>query len=83
MALGPSKYDDLATYCMEKTNAQAVVVIVIGGVRGHGMSGKEQAIDLDIALQPEPLRILKRKLPAVLRQVARDIEAAPEDAFDV
>ena len=80
MALGPGKYDDLATYCMEQTKADAVVVIVIGGNRGHGMGGKERPTEFDIALRP--LRILKRKLPAVLRQVARDIENAPENAFD-
>ena len=80
MPLGPGKYDDLATYCMEQTKADAVVVLVIGGNRGHGMSGKERPADFDIAMRP--IRELKRKLPAVLRQVARDIEDAPENAFD-
>jgi hypothetical protein len=80
MPLGPGKYDDLAIYCMEQTKADAVVVIVIGGNRGHGMSGKEHAAEHDIVMRP--MRALKRKLPAVLRQVARDIEDAPEDGFD-
>ena len=80
MALGPGKYDDLAIYCMEQTKADAVVVIVIGGNRGHGMSGKERAAEHDIVMRPT--RVLKRKLPAILREVAWSIEHAPEDGFD-
>lgn len=80
MALGPGKYDDLATYCMEQTNADAVMVIVIGGNRGHGMSGKEKPIDFDIAMRP--VSTLKRVVPSVLRVVAKNIESAPNDAFD-
>lgn len=81
MAIGPGKYDDLTTYCMEQAEAQAVVVIVIGGNRGHGMSAKESQTVFEVAIQTS--RTLKRKLPAILRQVARDIEDTPEGQFDV
>ncbi len=81
MALGPGKYDDLATLCMIETNAAAVVLIVIGGNRGSGMSGKEQRVDFDIAMRP--MRVLKQKLPALLRDVATRIENEPDDAFNV
>lgn len=80
MAVGPGKYDDLATHCMLESGADAVVVIVLGGNRGNGMSGKEKTTDFDIAMRP--IRTLKRKLPAILREVARNIQDAPEDAFD-
>ncbi len=38
MAQGPGKYDDLTTYVREKSGAEAVVVIVLGGKKGHGFS---------------------------------------------
>jgi hypothetical protein len=79
MSLGPGKYDDLASYCMAQVKADAVVVIVFNGDRGSGMSGKELATEYDIALRP--LSRLHKKLPAVLRAVARDIENAPADQF--
>jgi hypothetical protein len=80
MAIGPGKYDDLATYCMEHTSADAVVVIVFNGNRGHGMSGKEKPIAFDLGMRP--ILSLKQKLPAILREVARTVEAAPEDGFN-
>lgn len=38
MPAGPGKYDDLATYVRENSNAKGVVVIVLGGDRGSGFS---------------------------------------------
>ncbi len=69
MAIGPGKYDDLATYCLTETNA--VVVIVFNGNRGSGLSAKEVVIDFEVALGSP---MVQRKLPAVLRAVALDIE---------
>ena len=38
MALGPGKYDDLATHVREHAKARAAIVIVIGGEKGSGFS---------------------------------------------
>ncbi len=38
MALGPGKYDDICTLVREKTDAEAVVVVIINGNRGAGFS---------------------------------------------
>ncbi len=38
MALGPGKYDDMATHVRENTDAAAVVVIVLNGNKGNGFS---------------------------------------------
>jgi hypothetical protein len=35
---GPGKYDDLATLVRKRSNASAVLVIVIGGNKGEGFS---------------------------------------------
>lgn len=61
MAIGPGKYDDLATDVREKARARAVVVIVVEGDKGSGFS--VQAHD-DVALA----------LPLLLRRIADDIE---------
>lgn len=39
---GPGKYDEHATRVREETGAQSVVVIVIGGNKGHGFSHQMQ-----------------------------------------
>ncbi len=36
--VGPGRYDDLATYVREKTDAECVVVIVFGGDKGSSFS---------------------------------------------
>jgi predicted ATP-grasp superfamily ATP-dependent carboligase len=38
MALGPGKYDDVATIVRELTDAAAVIVLVIEGNQGSGFS---------------------------------------------
>lgn len=73
MALGPGKYDDIATDCLEKTQADAIVLIVWNGNRGSGISGKELSTDFDIVMRSAPQ--IPKKLPAVLREIARTIEA--------
>ena len=61
MPLGPGKYDDMATYVREATNAQGVVVIVTGGNKGEGFS-----------VQATPA--LTMALPRVLRSIANQVE---------
>ena len=83
MAIGPGKYDELANYCLKESEADAVVVIIFGGNKGSGMSGKEKVVglptDYEIAGKPYHLK----KLPTVLRHVAKTIESAPPEAFIV
>jgi hypothetical protein len=38
MAIGPGEYDDLCTMVREQTNAAGVIVAVINGKRGSGLS---------------------------------------------
>ena len=61
MALGPGKYDGLATLVRDGTKADGVIVIVIGGSKGGGFS--VQATGEVTAM-----------LPALLRKLADDIE---------
>jgi hypothetical protein len=62
MAMGPGKYDDLATYVREQAAAKAVIVIVFDGYRGSGFS-----------VQAEAGMLLP--LPSLLRRLADQIEA--------
>jgi hypothetical protein len=75
MAVGPGKYDELALHCLEETAAQGVVVIVLNGVKGSGISAKEK-----VCLGHPKLHSF---MPKLLRQVAKMIEAAPDDHFTV
>ena len=61
MALGPGKYDDLATLVRERATAQGVIVMVFGGKHGGGFS-----------VQADAATTLA--LPMLLRRVADDIE---------
>jgi hypothetical protein len=63
MALGPGKYDEIATGAREAAGAQAVILIVLGGVHGSGFS--VQAVGEDIST----------RLPALLRTIADGIES--------
>jgi hypothetical protein len=38
VAIGPGKYDSLATYVRKVTNAHAAIVIVVDGTLGSGIS---------------------------------------------
>jgi hypothetical protein len=62
--MGPGKYDALATKAREEAMAAAVLLIVIGGNKGSGFS--VQTADL----------IVLAALPAILRDLANDIEAS-------
>ena len=65
MAEGPGKYDKLATWVRERAKAQGVVVVVIGGDKGHGFSiqlpGTATADDMV-------------QIAAMLREVANQVE---------
>ncbi len=61
--IGPGKYDDIAMFAMSATQAEAVVVLILNGNHGSGMSVA--------MIDPSYLHTL----PAALRQVANDVEA--------
>lgn len=63
MPAGPGKYDDLATWVREQAQARAVIVMVVGGSKGSGVS-----------VQTDATAMLN--LPAVLREIADEMEAA-------
>jgi hypothetical protein len=62
MTEGPGKYDDMATYVQEKTDAQLVVVAVVGGNKGGGFSVQSVSIEL------------LKQVPQVLRDLADSLE---------
>jgi hypothetical protein len=62
MTIGPGKYDAECTMVREATGASAVIVIVLGGSKGGGLS--VQTSDPDLLFS----------LPEYLREVAKGIE---------
>lgn len=76
MALGP--YDALTTFMLQQTEAEAVVVIVLGGNRGSGFSVQ--------ALAPHPehpeqaYTKLHARIPQLLRDIAEQIEQSHHEA---
>ena len=69
MAAGPGKYDALATHVREQARARGVAVIVFAGHLGSGFSvqGDEE---------------MTRRLPAMLRLMADDIEKDVADNIE-
>jgi hypothetical protein len=65
MAIGPGKYDDVATKAREMTNALGVIVIIFGGDKGNGFS-------LQAVYQPNEFM---KNVPKMLRTVADQIDA--------
>ena len=61
MALGPGKYDDLATLVRKRAEAAGVIVMVFGGSSGSGFSVQATAE-------------ITARLPELLRMIASDIE---------
>ena len=61
MALGPGKYDWLATHTRKTVRASGVILIVMEGTRGSGFS---------VQASPE----VTSRLPEILRHIADDIE---------
>jgi len=62
MTIGPGKYDDICTTVRERTNAQAVALIVLDGDKGNGFSVQSSAAVLKI-------------LPDILESMARQIRS--------
>lgn len=58
MNTGPGKYDDLCTLVRRRSNASAVVLIVLGGDKGSGFSlqGLEESPGVLAALMPDMMR---------------------------
>jgi len=67
MPRGPGKYGHLADYCRKASNADMALVVIFGGDRGAGFS--VQTIDPDVEV----------RLPAILRDIAQEIENARHD----
>jgi hypothetical protein len=65
---GPSKYDELARYLVDRLGADAVVVVVINGRSGHGAC----VAMLDEPALPVPE--LRAAMTTSLRLIADDIE---------
>ena len=65
MAVGPGKYDNIATIARKLSDAKAVIVIVFDGYLGNGFS-----VQSDGTLTPN--------LPTILRHIADSIESGLE-----
>jgi hypothetical protein len=61
VSIGPGKYDEVCTIVREETDADCVVVMVIGGKKGDGFSC--QVTDLQ----------MMKGLPELLEDMARQI----------
>lgn len=66
--IGPGKYDAACTMVRVQTNAQSVVVIVEGGLKGNGFSVQTMNPKFDAGL------------PALLETIAAQIRAEQERA---
>lgn len=70
MSTGAGKYDELCTYVREQADAQAAVVIVLGGKRGSGFSVQHR---VGVMLTPVHLAAI---LKSTAQQLRADHEAA-------
>lgn len=74
MAIGPGKYDFEATMLRAKTKADGVMLIVLGGRKGHGAS-------VQIRLRGAEDRVeCVKQLVTILRELADKFE---EDAASI
>jgi len=67
--IGPGKYDAECETVREVTRAAGVMICVLDGRRGNGIS-----VSIDGERYPDPIKALA-DLPAVLRSIADAIEA--------
>jgi hypothetical protein len=65
MTLGPGKYDAICTQAREQAEAEAALLVILGGNKGSGFS---------VQVQVHANMVLLRALPALLRDVADQIE---------
>jgi hypothetical protein len=63
---GPGKYDDLATVAREAAEADAVILIVLGGKHGSGFAVQAHGFAREE---------VEAKLVSFLREVADEVEA--------
>lgn len=67
MAFGPGKYDDLCTYVREQSEGESVIVLVVGGRLGSGISRQ-------VTAGAHTYHVMMAEV-ATLRAMADDIEA--------
>lgn len=65
MPIGPGKYDDLCSLLRVQTDAEACVVIVLGGNKGSGFSVQSRG---------RPLLVLPELLESLAKQIREDID---------
>jgi hypothetical protein len=63
VSIGPGRYNEVCTYVRKRVRAKGVILIVFEGNKGQGF---EVQAPLDVVM----------KLPALLRDVANQIEAS-------
>lgn len=63
MAGGVGKYDNLCTFLRDASRGEAVALIVLGGVRGHGSSTQ---LMVDMTTDPHGAIALMRELASAL-----------------
>jgi hypothetical protein len=66
--IGPGKYDDETTRVRQATQAEAVVLIVIGGNKGEGFA-VQAPLRVTLAL-PEMLRDIADKMEADIKVIS-------------
>ena len=66
---GPGKYDRITTAVRFETEAEAVVLVILGGRLGHGFS---------VQTQPERRIDLVKTLRAVADEIERNISEIPK-----
>jgi hypothetical protein len=66
MALGPGKYDRLATWARERANAEALYLLVINGNKGSGGSLQVRGMPsvADLLLIAKALRLVADSMEA-------------------
>jgi hypothetical protein len=75
MALGSGKYDDIAQEIFDRLKAQGVILLVMKGPRGSGMSCKTDATTL--ALLPAVLHALASAIESEIAEDLRQIQSSP------
>lgn len=76
MPIGPGKYDDECTMLRESTEAQGVIVIVIGGKLGSGFS--VQADRHTTLLLPHMLEYMAAEIRQSFKDGKKSEEAEPQ-----
>lgn len=67
----PGIYDDLCTNLRQETDADAVIIIIVNGSRGNGISLQ--------SLGTEPINQIPKLLERLIDQVRDDLRKAKQD----